>query len=171
MGLTPAQQARHFRVEMSSYMMRHEERMGHARGRFPGLNSLYHVHEVDVHVVDPLHPELACMGLPRGGNFSTVLNFNLLLGSEVKHWSWSPKSETGHAARGTVAGFPRGSRPTEQTKVLHLQLSNYKRRCPKDALLDNGLWPGTEGPCARAIFQLLRASVMRAACSIYPCDD
>jgi len=111
MGLTPAQQARHFRVQPSTYMLSQEERMGHARGGFPGLRSLYHVHEVDVHVVDPSDPELAFMGLPKCGSFSTVLNFNPLLGSEVKNWDWTPKWVAGHAPRGTVAGEPRGSRP------------------------------------------------------------
>lgn len=147
MGLTAAQQERHFRVQPSTYMLSHEERMGHARGGFPGLRSLYHVHEVDVHVVDPSDPELAFMGLPKCANFSTVLNFNPLLGSEVKKWDWSPKWVAGHASRGTVAGFPRGSRPTaydlrKGTPVLSRTCSNMTPITY--SLPTNGLWPGTE---------------------------
>merc|ERR1712014_408226 len=92
-------------------MYRHEELPGKASGGFPGLRSIYHIHEVDVRIVDPGSPQLSALGLPGGTTFQTVLQFNPLWGSEMKNWKWAEPTKAGHARRGTIMGYPRGSKP------------------------------------------------------------
>eukprot|EP00971_Amphidinium_carterae_P011131 219269-Amphidinium_carterae.1 len=38
---------------------------------YPGLWTLYHTHEVDVHIMDPKHPALTGIGMPEGNEFRT----------------------------------------------------------------------------------------------------
>jgi hypothetical protein len=66
---------------------------------YPGLNTLYCVHQVYFRVVDPEHPRVSVLGLPHGQEFATAdgdFNFNRLtsedgvpIGSQLNIWSWS----------------------------------------------------------------------------------
>ncbi|CAE8663398.1 unnamed protein product, partial [Polarella glacialis] len=71
---------------------------------YPGLNTLYCVHQVTFRVVDPDHPRVACLGLPQGQEFATAdgdFNFNAVkeleeevpIGSQLNIWSWSCDKE------------------------------------------------------------------------------
>lgn len=116
LGISPDKQSTHFDVLAGTYMYSCEEKLGNKHG-YTGLYSVYHIHEVDVRIVDPAHPDLSFMGLPACEPFRTVMDYNMLLGSEVRRWGWAYPSDLGHALRGTVAGFPHGINPAGTVAV------------------------------------------------------
>jgi len=70
---------------------------------YPGLETLYRVHEIDVIVKCPGQSELASIGLPDGRSFTGVFRLTML-GSEVHYWKWSPTENTAYFRRGVIEG-------------------------------------------------------------------
>lgn len=66
---------------------------------YPGLSTLYCVHQVTFKVVDPGHPMVACIGLPHGQEFATADEVfdlerfhsreQIPIGSQLNVWSWT----------------------------------------------------------------------------------
>lgn len=65
---------------------------------YPGLNTVYCIHEVTFHVIDPEDSQVQCIGLPQGQEFATTegdFNFSghndidaLAIGTQLNIWTW-----------------------------------------------------------------------------------
>jgi len=70
---------------------------------YPGLNTLYCVHQVTFKILDPGHPKVACIGLPHGQEFATadevfdLERFHSMqqipIGSQLNVWSWKTNQD------------------------------------------------------------------------------
>jgi len=95
---------------------------------YPGLNTMYCVHEVTLRVISP-DQKLACIGLPLGQEFATAdTHFDLdrfqsreeiPIGSQMNVWSWTPVKDFDKAAglQG-VTGGPAGDGPKKPDTAL-----------------------------------------------------
>jgi len=93
----------HFDIMFDTYMYNVEEKNKPLYG-YPGLGTVYRVHEVDLRVKDPGAPALSSIGLPAGSDFTRVLGFNVMSGSELRRFAWRSTQNAGYIRRGTVAG-------------------------------------------------------------------
>mmetsp|Transcript_52216 Transcript_52216/g.124481 ORF Transcript_52216/g.124481 Transcript_52216/m.124481 type:complete len:698 (+) Transcript_52216:87-2180(+) len=99
----------HFKVDHDTYSYSQQERLGTEQAGYPGLWTLYHTHEVDVHIMDPNHPALAGIGLPEATEFRISVKFQTVFDTRVRHWRWAKLSEVDYKRRGVLVGSP--SRP------------------------------------------------------------
>merc|ERR1712224_1070515 len=82
---------------------------------------------------------MATIGLPGASSFQTVLNFHPLLGSEVRTWEWAEPAVAGHARRGTILGYPRGSNPAAARRspsFLPTRTSQLKAKASDDGAVN-----------------------------------
>jgi len=110
-SMSPEIVEKHFKVLGNSYKQSTEENFGsvEVRSGYPGLRSIYRVHEVDVGVVDTDVVELAAIGLPDALSFVTVKHDGHF-GSSLQKWVWRPHSEPlsdhYHQPESTNSGWP-----------------------------------------------------------------
>lgn len=93
-GMTQDTVDTHFHILGGTYRLNLEEKTGsvEVRGGYPGLSSMYRIHEIDVIIKDLKSPELAAIGLPDGLDFVTVKH-NGHFGSSLRNWTWMPRCE------------------------------------------------------------------------------
>lgn len=82
---------------------------------YPGLRTLYCVHQVTFKVIEPHHPKVACIGLPHGQDFATAdeafdlerfhSKDQIPIGSQLNVWSWTANQEVVQAGGRSA---PRG---------------------------------------------------------------
>lgn len=97
LGLSQAWQAQHLMEDVDGYKYTTEDNV--KSDGYPGLNTLYCIHEVTFRVRDPEHPAVQGIGLPEGQEFATAegeFNFNsqqddsgLAIGTQLNIWTWS----------------------------------------------------------------------------------
>jgi len=94
LGLSERFQEQHLREEPGSYRYYTEDNIRSAG--FPGLNTLYCIHEITLRVTDPENAQV--LGLPQGQEFATTegdFNFNgqaedcVPIGSQLNIWMWA----------------------------------------------------------------------------------
>lgn len=98
-GLSLAWQQQHLLEPEYNHTYRVEDNM-ESEG-FPGLTTLYCIHDVTVNIADTRHPDVAGLGLPHGTEFSTVDNdFSfekvdngnpMPIGTQMHIWAWMPE--------------------------------------------------------------------------------
>lgn len=117
-AIPPALQETYFNFMYETYIFSYQESLGTTQGGYPGLRTVYLVHEVDVKVQFPQAPELASMGLDHRV-FTSVKSLRGNFQSGVQKWNWVPISDTSHSERGTILGYARGLRTAaaDQAKV------------------------------------------------------
>mmetsp|Transcript_118132 Transcript_118132/g.294594 ORF Transcript_118132/g.294594 Transcript_118132/m.294594 type:complete len:1402 (-) Transcript_118132:48-4253(-) len=97
LGLDIHFQQQHLSVDERSYRLSEEVAYSH---RYPGLRTLYLIHEVKCRIPDPLAPGMEVIGLPDGNDFA-VTRFRKLdnkeVGSIATGWSWKPIASMGHS--------------------------------------------------------------------------
>mmetsp|Transcript_51938 Transcript_51938/g.121590 ORF Transcript_51938/g.121590 Transcript_51938/m.121590 type:complete len:693 (+) Transcript_51938:101-2179(+) len=103
-------QSAHFKVDDDSYSYSQQERLGTEASGYPGLWTLYHTHEVDVHIMDPKHPALTGIGMPEGNEFRIAVKFQTVFDTRVRHWRWAKLSDVAYKKRGVLVGLPARSR-------------------------------------------------------------
>jgi 1D-myo-inositol-triphosphate 3-kinase len=102
LGIEPDFWERHFDVKLDTYTVASESVLGTHDIGFPGLNTHYRVHQVDVHIRDMSHPDLAKFGLPDGVPFKTVFRGDQSNpGLHQAVWLWQPLVTTSWCDRST----------------------------------------------------------------------
>jgi len=101
LGLTQSWQSQHLAEDPDAYRYTIEDDV--KSDGYPGLNTLYCIHEVTLRVRDPEHPGVRLIGLPEGQEFATAegdFNFNgqqddrgLVIGSQLNIWTWMRVSQ------------------------------------------------------------------------------
>eukprot|EP00440_Ansanella_granifera_P066560 gb/GFBE01072188.1/.p1 GENE.gb/GFBE01072188.1/~~gb/GFBE01072188.1/.p1 ORF type:complete len:957 (+),score=177.15 gb/GFBE01072188.1/:1-2871(+) len=99
LGLTERTMQMQFEEDQHTYAY-HTEDNQPSHG-YPGLNTLYCVHQATFRILNPQHVKVACLGLPHGQDFATAdldfdFNFSrrgcedrMPIGSQLNIWSWS----------------------------------------------------------------------------------
>jgi len=96
LGLSETWQQQHLIEDEDSYAYHIEDDVQSAG--YPGLNTLYCIHEITLRVSDPEHSQVQCIGLPQGQEFATTegeFNFSgqldedgLPIGTQLNIWTW-----------------------------------------------------------------------------------
>eukprot|EP00425_Heterocapsa_triquetra_P043850 CAMPEP_0195086444 /NCGR_PEP_ID=MMETSP0448-20130528/26578_1 /TAXON_ID=66468 /ORGANISM="Heterocapsa triquestra, Strain CCMP 448" /LENGTH=894 /DNA_ID=CAMNT_0040119929 /DNA_START=141 /DNA_END=2823 /DNA_ORIENTATION=+ len=96
LGLSASWQEQYLVEEPRLYTYTHEDNVN--SDGYPGLNTLYCIHEVTFRITQTEHPNVQCIGLPEGQEFATTegdFNFTgqlaedgLPIGSQLNIWSW-----------------------------------------------------------------------------------
>lgn len=81
---------------------------------YPGLLTIYRIHEVNVVIKDPAHIDLALFGLPEGRDFATMEGVlgEKNIGSHLRMWTW----ETGDAPTWKVNQHSLGAAQEERKR-------------------------------------------------------
>lgn len=94
-----------FNTLVKSYRAHTREELGTAQHGFPGLVSVYRVHEVDMMIPRPwtcAHHQR--IGLPQGNPFTTISHVSLSsFGSQRRTWRWISLSDTDYGTSPAVA--------------------------------------------------------------------
>ncbi|OLP76761.1 hypothetical protein AK812_SmicGene43263 [Symbiodinium microadriaticum] len=96
--------------EVTSAYSYHTEDNVHSEG-YPGLKTLYCVHQVTFRVTNPAHSKVACIGLPLGQDFATA-NDNFCLERDIldlvkgRHSEWAAVSQDCEEAQVEKNQFP-----------------------------------------------------------------
>jgi len=109
LGLSQAWQAQHLVEDVDSYRYFIEDDC--ESDGYPGLNTMYCIHEVTFHVRDTEHAGV--IGLPTGQEFATAEgDFNLqdehglAIGTQLNIWTWLPEAQAEEPAKES-RGVPR----------------------------------------------------------------
>lgn len=96
LGLSAEWQRKHLEEDESQYHFNSEDNV--MSSGYPGLNTLYCIHEVTMRIKDPQHSEVLALGLPSGQEFATAegdFNFYMVqddagmpIGSQLNIWKW-----------------------------------------------------------------------------------
>jgi len=102
LGLSERWQEQHLEEDVHSYAYRTEDDVV-SKG-YPGLNTLYAIHEVTLRIIDPGAAGVHCIGLPSGQEFATTEgDFNvsrqqdedgLPIGTQLNIWTWAIESSS-----------------------------------------------------------------------------
>ncbi|CAK0791473.1 unnamed protein product, partial [Prorocentrum cordatum] len=97
LGLTEKWQQQHLEEDASAYSYHTEDNV--QSDGYPGLNTLYCIHDVTFRIVQPEHAGVQCIGLPHGQEFATAegdFNFSmqiqedgLAIGTQLNIWTWA----------------------------------------------------------------------------------
>mmetsp|Transcript_11817 Transcript_11817/g.29746 ORF Transcript_11817/g.29746 Transcript_11817/m.29746 type:complete len:832 (-) Transcript_11817:27-2522(-) len=97
LGLSSNWQTLHLVEDVDDYTYSTEDNV--RSDGYPGLNTLYCIHEVTFRVRDPEHPGVQIIGLPEGQEFATAegdFNFHCLqddnglpIGTQLNIWTWA----------------------------------------------------------------------------------
>eukprot|EP00416_Gambierdiscus_australes_P038209 CAMPEP_0171100174 /NCGR_PEP_ID=MMETSP0766_2-20121228/52793_1 /TAXON_ID=439317 /ORGANISM="Gambierdiscus australes, Strain CAWD 149" /LENGTH=757 /DNA_ID=CAMNT_0011559949 /DNA_START=75 /DNA_END=2348 /DNA_ORIENTATION=+ len=126
LGLPEKWQQQHLQEEVHKYAYHVEDNV--KSDGYPGLNTLYCIHNVSFRVLDPDNAQ--CLGLPQGQEFATSegdFNFNaqhnedgLPIGTQLNIWMWArehelpqppPKSGSSPTTGVAVVGVPQAPQP------------------------------------------------------------
>lgn len=100
LGLSERWQEQHLEEDVHAYSYHTED--NRKSDGYPGLNTLYCIHEATFRVVDSEHPRVQCIGLPHGQEFATTegeFNFGqhdengLPIGTQLNIWMWARDSK------------------------------------------------------------------------------
>uniref|UniRef100_A0A7S0F9Y2 Uncharacterized protein n=1 Tax=Pyrodinium bahamense TaxID=73915 RepID=A0A7S0F9Y2_9DINO len=104
LGLSERWQDQHLHEDPSSYSYHTEDNV--ISDGYPGLSTLYCIHEITIRVVDP--ENATNIGLPQGQEFATTegdFNFNtqhnedgLPIGTQLNIWTWAPNTPAARPA-------------------------------------------------------------------------
>lgn len=85
-----------FHMQMDTYRTHVDEKSGSDDHSFPGLWSMFRVHELDVIVKDPEAPALETIGLPEGFDCETIEHdpHSAAFGCRHHIWRWRPIRDT-----------------------------------------------------------------------------
>jgi len=90
---------------------------------YAGILSHYKIRTITMYVTDPDHPDLACIGLPRGNDFvSRVQNEKA---TEIKVWTWSLAQEENAETLFGGTGLEELSKDLHDVEALVLQASTH----------------------------------------------
>lgn len=125
LGLDKAFQEKHLVLDERSYRL--SEEVGYSR-TYPGLRTVYCIHEVKVRVLDPASPGMEVLGLPEGNDFTTTRIKEQMSdagGSPVvlTCWCWKPLSEN-------PTGMLRLHRSLKDKRSKTIEDPEIKRRLP-----------------------------------------
>jgi len=139
LGMDPAFFDDHIVVVDSSYRL--DEEIAYSRS-YPGLKTVYNIHNVKCRVKDVYRPEMAFIGLPDGNDFSFSSSRRSQIGmpdnivSSVQ-WSWKPRSQLAdmpdslYIQKMTTDKHQEVAAKRQLTPPAFLQLDNdVPRRCP-----------------------------------------
>mmetsp|Transcript_16919 Transcript_16919/g.31578 ORF Transcript_16919/g.31578 Transcript_16919/m.31578 type:complete len:971 (-) Transcript_16919:71-2983(-) len=113
LGLSERWQVQHLEEDVHAYVHRIEDQI--TSPGYPGLNTVYGIHEVTLRIVDPESPGVHCIGLPSGQEFATTegdFNFSrmqddegLAIGTQLNIWTWAvePKCQSSPTKKGPLA--------------------------------------------------------------------
>lgn len=115
LSMSFSMQEKHFKVKHESYRGVHaDKKMGTVTHGFPGLASVYQVHEVDVRIPHPTSLDLASIGLPEARDFTTIQPMaDSAFGSHARKWKWMPLTQTDYT--------PPPARPSSRAKSMGRQ--------------------------------------------------
>jgi len=128
LGLEPSFQQQHLSLDERSYRL--SEEVGYSR-TYPGLRTVYCIHEVKVRVLDPSRAGMEVLGLPEGNDFTTTrIKKSKSDGAEspvvLTCWCWKPLAESQPAMLRLSRGLrDKREKSTEETYT--------KRRLPVPA--------------------------------------
>jgi len=111
LGLTMAWQTVHLAEDPDGYRYSTEDNV--KSDGYPGLNTLYCIHEVTFRVRDPENAGVQVVGLPEGQEFATAegdFNFNgqqddngLSIGSQLNIWTWCRDAQADAGVRRLIS--------------------------------------------------------------------
>eukprot|EP00443_Scrippsiella_acuminata_P001159 CAMPEP_0115354902 /NCGR_PEP_ID=MMETSP0270-20121206/98830_1 /TAXON_ID=71861 /ORGANISM="Scrippsiella trochoidea, Strain CCMP3099" /LENGTH=914 /DNA_ID=CAMNT_0002777259 /DNA_START=29 /DNA_END=2774 /DNA_ORIENTATION=+ len=147
LGLTQAWQAKHLVEDLEAYRYTTEDDVRSAG--YPGLTTLYCIHEVSFRVRDPACAGVQVIGLPEGNEFATAegdFNFHsqqdddgLAIGTQLNIWAWGRESCTTPPGSGDGTGT-HGSR-TSGGSPRPSTISRVSRKGRESRILRDGLPP------------------------------
>jgi len=140
LGLSHAWQAQHLVEDSEGYRYTVEDNV--KSDGYPGLNTLYCIHEVTFRVRDPEHSGVQIIGLPEGQEFATAegdFNFNcqqdengLAIGTQLNIWTWARAVQAPMHTNSTkasvttpapkVAAAPSDKKPDEARLIRRVPL-------------------------------------------------
>eukprot|EP00403_Amphidinium_massartii_P044049 CAMPEP_0178442454 /NCGR_PEP_ID=MMETSP0689_2-20121128/38173_1 /TAXON_ID=160604 /ORGANISM="Amphidinium massartii, Strain CS-259" /LENGTH=1001 /DNA_ID=CAMNT_0020066001 /DNA_START=208 /DNA_END=3213 /DNA_ORIENTATION=+ len=131
LGLDQQFQAMHFRLDVKSY--KHLQEMAYSK-TYPGLKTIYNIHEVRMFVINENHPDLAPLGLPSGGDY--VRTTETKTHASTVTWSWRPVSEVkmvsaaiNAAPKEEDSNTPTPKRRLPAPQPIPFPKDNLKPRC------------------------------------------
>jgi len=109
---------------------------------YPGLNTLYCIHEVTFRVKHPEHPDVGCLGLPVGQEFATTegdfnvskqqdQEFGLPIGTQLNIWAWM-RDENAQRPDPEKGKKEQAAKPAASPKEIEAEL-RLVRRAPLPA--------------------------------------
>lgn len=141
LGLPLKWQQQHLQEEPHKYAYHTEDNV--ESDGYPGLLTLYCIHQVSFRVMDPEHCQ--CLGLPQGQEFATSegdFNFNaqhcedgLPIGSQLNIWMWAreqqsspaPGAKSGAGGKTTLPAASAAPKAPAPTKSWETELRLIKR--------------------------------------------
>lgn len=124
LGLTERWQEQHLEEEFHAYVHHIEDKFNSSG--YPGLNTIYVIHEVTLRVMDPECQGVNCIGLPAGQEFATTegdFNFSRLqdddglpIGTQLNIWTWAVDQK----APGSPKGRPQEAKSAEENDQQRL---------------------------------------------------
>mmetsp|Transcript_3556 Transcript_3556/g.8885 ORF Transcript_3556/g.8885 Transcript_3556/m.8885 type:complete len:1071 (-) Transcript_3556:85-3297(-) len=88
LGLDQVFQGCHFRLDVKSY--KHSQEMAYSK-TYPGLKTIYNIHEVTLRVTNEHDTDLLFLGLPNGHDYVRTVEHNSKESTVV--WGWRPLTE------------------------------------------------------------------------------
>jgi len=130
LGLSLAWQAQHLVEDSEGYRYTTEDNV--KSDGYPGLNTLYCIHEVTFRVRDPEHSGVQVIGLPEGQEFATAegdFNFNcqqddngLAIGTQLNIWTWARAAHSNatkpSVAAAKVVSVPSDKKPADESRLI-----------------------------------------------------
>jgi len=147
LGLDADFQERHFTLDERSYRL--SEEIAYSR-TYPGLRTVYSIHEVKCRVLDPAGTGMERLGLPEGTDCTVTRTKEAKAGSEMMMagWCWKPLAEV----QGQQRTFQRSL--LDQPLSVEAAASNSKRKLPTPAPLQVPTGQDVDG--ASLLQELLR---------------
>jgi len=158
LGLSQAWQTQHLIEDTDAYKFSVEDNV--TSDGYPGLNTLYCIHEIQLRVREPEHSGVKLIGLPEGQEFATAegdFNFNgqecdqgHAIGTQLNIWTWErsttvapltrragSKSFSIKSSSGTLVVPPSATAPS--TLMKPLDTNRLIQRVPLPTLSAKGL--------------------------------
>jgi len=122
LGLTSQTVQAQLEEDMNRYSYHTEDNV--ISNGYPGLNTLYCVHQVTFRVINPEDPDVALLGLPQGKEIATAdsdFNFNgaVNIGSQLNIWFWTRDEDLLQPQRDGAASPPNSPTPSSKGGSLH----------------------------------------------------
>lgn len=140
LGLSKGWQQLHLIQEENGYKFTTEDNV--SSNGYPGLNTLYCIHEVTLRVRDPEHTGVQVLGLPEGQEFATAegdFNFNAqesdepTIGTQLNIWTWG-RAQAQTKKQAAAAASPAPPAP-DGLKTLEVKLVRRVPLPPSSARL------------------------------------